>query len=64
MKKTWPKPELIVLLRSKPEEAVLLHCKTEKIGIAAGTDIAGQACGNQMIGSRCNPCQARASVGS
>jgi hypothetical protein len=26
-KKTWQKPELIVLVRSKPEEAVLLACK-------------------------------------
>jgi hypothetical protein len=26
-KKQWTKPELIVLVRSKPEEAVLLACK-------------------------------------
>jgi hypothetical protein len=26
-KKQWQKPELIVLVRSKPEEAVLLVCK-------------------------------------
>ncbi len=27
MKKEWIKPELIVLVRSKPEEAVLVTCK-------------------------------------
>ena len=26
-KKTWINPELIVLVRSKPEEAVLIGCK-------------------------------------
>jgi len=26
-KKTWQKPELIVLVRSNPEEAVLITCK-------------------------------------
>ena len=27
VKKTWSKPELIVLVRGKPEEAVLVACK-------------------------------------
>jgi len=27
MKKNWEKPELVVLFRGKPEEAVLTHCK-------------------------------------
>ncbi len=27
-KKQWTKPELIVLVRSKPEEAVLTNCKS------------------------------------
>jgi hypothetical protein len=27
--KTWVTPELIVIVRNKPEEAVLWHCKTE-----------------------------------
>jgi hypothetical protein len=32
-KKTWTVPELIVLVRSKPEEAVLTGCKvTDKTG--------------------------------
>jgi hypothetical protein len=29
VKKTWQKPELTVLVRNKPEEAVLVACKTE-----------------------------------
>ena len=28
MKKQWQKPQLVVLLRSKPEEAVLTACKS------------------------------------
>ena len=30
MKKTWQAPQLIVLTRSKPEEAVLSGCKTDE----------------------------------
>ena len=29
MKKTWQAPQLIILVRSKPEEAILTGCKTE-----------------------------------
>ena len=39
-KKPWTKPELIVLLRGKPEEAVLLACKTATYPIGGGN----QAC--------------------
>ena len=28
-KKVWNKPKLVVLIRSKPEEAVLITCKLE-----------------------------------
>ena len=28
-KKTWSKPEMIVLVRGRPEEAVLMACKFE-----------------------------------
>ena len=30
-KKQWQKPQLVVLVRSKPEEAVLTACKAEGI---------------------------------
>jgi hypothetical protein len=35
-KKEWAKPELIVLVRSKPEEAVLTACKAFATGPAGG----------------------------
>jgi hypothetical protein len=51
-RKVWQKPELIVLVRSKPEEAVLLACKMSRdMGYAiAGTGPfdcrwAGEDCG-------------------
>jgi len=31
-RKEWQKPELIVLVRSKPEEAILGFCKVTSIG--------------------------------
>jgi len=31
-KKTWEKPALVVLTRNKPEEAVLLACKSNNQG--------------------------------
>ena len=37
MKNKWKKPELIVLVKSRPEENVLAFCKT---GGASGTDAA------------------------
>ena len=33
MGKTWEKPKLIVLVRGKPEEAVLASCKKTPAGI-------------------------------
>jgi hypothetical protein len=33
MKKAWSKPTLITLFRGRPEEAVLLACKTENDGV-------------------------------
>ena len=41
-KKQWQKPELIVLERNKPEEAVLLACK-----------VSGRSSGNSTYNSRC-----------
>ena len=35
--KTWKKPKLIVLVRSRPEEAVLNNCKQELVTGAGGT---------------------------
>lgn len=37
MKKTWQSPQLIILTRSKPEEAVLSGCKTSVFGTGSPT---------------------------
>jgi hypothetical protein len=37
-KKAWVEPELIVLVRSKPEEAVLSACKSILSGVNPGSD--------------------------
>ena len=34
--KTWEKPKLVVLVRSKPEEAVLIDCKAADIADGPG----------------------------
>jgi hypothetical protein len=49
-KKVWVEPELIVLVRNKPEEAVLTFCK----GIGAGPTVGAVNC----IGGTesCSPC--------
>ncbi len=36
-KKTWTEPELIVLVRGKPEEAILGSCKSQIYPIGPGT---------------------------
>ena len=40
MKKSWCEPALIVLVRGKPEEAILGACKTSVVG---GTDARGSS---------------------
>ena len=48
----WSRPELIVLVRSGPEEAVLTSCKTA----AQGTDQGGTDSGCFFI-SPCSDCK-------
>lgn len=45
-KKTWQKPELIILTRSTPEEAVLTACKlgNSTLGPATGLSCAQTTC--------------------
>ena len=42
MKKLWEKPNLVVLIRSRPEESVLVHCKLGYTG--GGPDSRVQGC--------------------
>lgn len=37
-KKSWITPELIVIVRSKPEESVLEGCKTNSLLVAGPSD--------------------------
>jgi hypothetical protein len=52
-KKTWTEPELIVLVRSNPEEAVLTACKTELP--SGGNVVLASGCGNPG-GGYCGQC--------
>ncbi len=54
-KEKWGKPELIILVRGKPEEKVLVGCKLENSGssIAGVPGVAG--CGNKS-GWGCDYC--------
>lgn len=58
-KKSWHKPELTVLVRSRPEEAVLATCKTT--GMAGPTVLYG-ACARKMdkVPSCSSSCSAQA----
>lgn len=53
-KKLWAEPELIVLVRNKPEEAVLTACKANLSG--SGADANAGACGSagQFCVAGCN----------
>lgn len=48
--KTWEKPKLIALVRSKPEEAVLQNCKSEQV---SGADTLQTMCGLYIPGIGC-----------
>jgi len=46
----WEKPQLIVLVKGKPEESVLVNCKTQTISGTGHLNHAyDQCCGNRAI---------------
>ncbi len=55
-KQPWQKPELIVLTRLAPEEAVLTYCKAGPAygGKTGGLNNAGDGCGTTGCASPCN----------
>ena len=61
-KMQWTKPQLIILARGTPEEAVLTHCK--QIGMSSSPYTGGpesteqDACSRGAVGN-CGACQAR-----
>jgi len=52
-KKAWQKPELTVLVRSEPEEAVLAGCKAQKV--AGDTALQHNKC-YAPHGTSCSKC--------
>lgn len=61
-KKTWEKPQLIILARGTPEESVLAHCKTMNPNdpyIGPTTEAQQNTCGSGTV-QKCDVCQSRA----
>ncbi len=57
--KQWEKPTLIILVRGKPEEAVLTACKLEVAGsIGAIHASLVHGCSDRLDGN-CSNCQSR-----
>lgn len=57
-KKKWQTPELIVLSRSQPEEAVLTNCKSDTTGsVVRETNFTG-CNSNKASGQPCQHCDA------
>ena len=54
-KKEWRKPELIVLVRSKPEEDVLVICKFTSV--RGGPSYVNHACRKTNCTTNCNQTQ-------
>jgi hypothetical protein len=52
-RRAWSRPELIVMVRSGPEEVVLSTCKTA----SGGTDYSGSKSGCNVIESNCSSCK-------
>ena len=60
MKKTWLKPELVILVRGRPEEYVLGACKGPMAPEAGATEIqVNSFCLENMV--HCEPCDGAAS---
>jgi len=58
MQKKWKKPELIIMQKAQPQEAILTHCKTVVLNGNPETGTVGQTCGNPKANS-CQACKAR-----
>jgi hypothetical protein len=61
-KKAWKTPELIILARNRPEEAVLAICKDVGVTASIPTNNS-QGCGDNTPGN-CGTCQNRSGQGS
>jgi hypothetical protein len=52
-KKKWTRPELTVLVRNKPEEAVLITCHRGQGGGGTDKDSAAGRCSQESCGPDC-----------
>lgn len=59
MKKKWQKPEVVILYRAQPEEAVLLHCK-HKNDTPHVPAIIHDNCNDTGQGTTCGACSSNA----
>ena len=51
--KQWEKPKLIVLVRGKPEEAILGYCKYYFLGYQSGANYADNLCDVNVVPGGC-----------
>ncbi|MFO7866213.1 MAG: hypothetical protein R6V02_05290 [Candidatus Aminicenantes bacterium] len=58
-KKNWSKPGMVVLVRNKPGEAVLTHCKRAKTELDGPKGFGDQGCTGEPPGN-CGNCHSRA----
>ena len=54
MKRVWQRPELVVLCRGNPEEAVLSGCKIDLFHQPQGPGTYISVCYGQLCGAACN----------
>jgi len=65
MKAKWDKPELVVLLRSRPEEAVLDICKSNNPNSPSGGSISDFAkCATKNTSGNCAACRGEGGGGA
>lgn len=59
--KTWQKPQLIVLVRNRPEEAILTFCKGDSSGTGSqSTNLGCWGAGPEPLAGFCGVCNTAA----
>jgi hypothetical protein len=53
-KETWESPQLVVLVRGKPEERVLDACKSIPFGGSTGANSTANGCSMEQCGNDCS----------
>jgi hypothetical protein len=63
MRRTWKRPELVILFRGRPEERVLENCKSPQGGFQGGPSKTNNKC-DVIHGGPCGACQPEPQGGS